>query len=331
LLVTRLAGGGAVPAEILYRSDAPHPGDAAPDGVAAWPPGTVIDLRSPGESRAGYQWPDGMTVHHVPLLPEAAVVSEVEDAQAAAGREHLCPVLCCIACKVFPSANLGLMQTFTERTGLRERKKLATRRALRRVALDLVAERGFAGVTVEDIAEAANVSPRTFFNYFPSKEAVLFGPADPARVTVLRQDVAHAAPGGTALEALRVVMADHAQAVADELSELGGDPVDWVRRMKQARTDPHLRAAHAAQMAMLERAIAEGLAERLGTDPERDPYPGLLAATATSVFRASIAFWAGSGGTVPLGHLIDQSFRALADGLPEDCELRYVMRNKEDH
>ena len=85
-----------------------------------------------------------------------------------------------------------------------------------------------------------------------------------------------------------MVMVSEAQRVADELSELGGDPADWLRRMKEARADPHLRAAHAAQMAMLERAIAEGLAERLGTDPERDPYPGLLAATAAGVLRASI-------------------------------------------
>src|SRR5271166_117204 len=75
---------------------------------------------------------------------------------------------------------------------LRERKKLATRRSLRRVALDLVAERGFTHVTVEDIAEAADVSPRTFFNYFPSKEAALFG-ADPDRVTTLRERVMHEA------------------------------------------------------------------------------------------------------------------------------------------
>jgi AcrR family transcriptional regulator len=209
------------------------------------------------------------------------------------------------------------------RASLRERKKAATRRSLRRHALDLVARRGFAHVTVEDIAEAADVSPRTFFNYFPSKEAALFG-ADPDRAASLRERLVREAPGAPALEALRIVIAGDAQAVADELSELGGDPVDWLRRMKEARSDPHLRAAHGAQMALVERAAAEGLAERLGVDPERDPYPVLLAATGAAVFRASISMWAGSGGAVPLPQLVDLAFRALADGLPEDCALRHV-------
>jgi AcrR family transcriptional regulator len=216
---------------------------------------------------------------------------------------------------------------------LRERKKLATRRQLRGAALHLVAEHGMANVTVEDIAAAADVSPRTFFNYFPSKEAVLFG-ADPDRIAALRERVVRQAPGEPVLDALRMVMVSDAQAVADELSELGGEPADWLRRMKQARADPHLRAAHAAQMAMVERAVTEGLAERLGTDPERDPYPGLLAATAAGVFRASMTFWAGSGGTVPLSQLIDLAFRALADGLPEHCALRQVTGNvtaRKDH
>jgi AcrR family transcriptional regulator len=213
---------------------------------------------------------------------------------------------------------------------LRERKKLATRRSLRRAALDLVTERGFAHVTVEDIAEAADVSPRTFFNYFPSKEAALFG-ADPDRITALRERVARLAPGEPALTALRLVMVEDARALAAELSELGGQPADWFHRMKSAHTDPQLRAARAAQMAMVERVIAEGIAERLGTDPDRDPYPGLLAATAAGVFRASISFWAGAGGTVPLEHLIDQAFRALADGLPERRDFHDITGKRDSN
>jgi AcrR family transcriptional regulator len=199
---------------------------------------------------------------------------------------------------------------------LRERKKLATRRLLRRAALDLVAERGLANVTVEDIAEAADVSPRTFFNYFPSKEAVLFG-GDPDRAATLRDRIASEAPGEPPLVALRTVMAQDSEEIAGELRSLGGDPGEWLRRMKVARTDPHVRAAHAAQMALIERAVGEGLAARLGSDLETDPYPWVLAAAAVGVVRACMAFWAGSNGPVQLSELIDQAFQALADGLPE--------------
>jgi AcrR family transcriptional regulator len=209
---------------------------------------------------------------------------------------------------------------------LRERKKLATRRLLRRAALELVAERGLANVTVEDIAEAAEVSPRTFFNYFPSKESVLFG-GDTDRAAELREGIAVAAPGGSALDAVRVVLTRDSETMADELRSLGGDPADWLRRMKVARTDPHVRAAHAAQMAMIERAIAEGLAARLGADQETDPYPGVVAAAAVSVVRACLSFWAGSGGATSLGQLIDEAFLSLAAGFPENSDLRRVTVN----
>lgn len=214
---------------------------------------------------------------------------------------------------------------------LRERKKLATRRQLRRVALDLAAERGLANVTVEDIAEAADVSPRTFFNYFPSKEAALFGGGgDPRRANELRASIASESPGAPALTVLRTVMSLDAEAITDEFRALGGDPADWLRRIKVAREDPHVRAAHAAQMSLIERAIGEGLAARLGADPETDPYPWVLAAAAVGVVRACTAFWASSGATVPLGRLIDQAFQSLACGLPEDGALRQVMADTAD-
>lgn len=58
---------------------------------------------------------------------------------------------------------------------IRERKKLQTRQAIHQASIDLVAERGLAGVTVEEICARADISPRTFFNYFPSKAAATLG------------------------------------------------------------------------------------------------------------------------------------------------------------
>ena len=210
------------------------------------------------------------------------------------------------------------------RPSLRERKKLATRRALRRAALDLVAERGFAHVTVEDIAEAADVSPRTFFNYFPSKEAALFG-ADTGRTEALRQRLIQTSPGESALAALRIVLMEEARARHEELRELGRDPASQLRRMRASQLDPQLAAARAAHMAMLETEVAGALAERLGVDPAQDPYPLVLAMAAMGIMRAAMSFWATSGGAVPLEQLIDGASRALAGGLREDCALRNVM------
>jgi AcrR family transcriptional regulator len=206
-------------------------------------------------------------------------------------------------------------------SSLRERKKQATRRALRRIALDLIAERGFSQVTVDDIAAAADVSPRTFFNYFPTKEAAIFG-ASAARLEALRDGIVHYAPGETALEALRQALVSEARARAADLTDLGGDPVAWLRRMKSMHSDVHLRAALASHMAMVERVLTEALAERLGTDSDRDPYPALLAAASTGVMRATMGFWADAGGALALDQLTDLACQALAAGLPEDCALR---------
>jgi protein-tyrosine phosphatase len=79
-----LAGGGVTRPGVLYRSDAPYPGDQDPGGAPVWPPGTVVDLRSPGEAEheglpGDYPWPPGTAVYQLPLLRRAAVVTGLDN------------------------------------------------------------------------------------------------------------------------------------------------------------------------------------------------------------------------------------------------------------
>ncbi len=78
------------------------------------------------------------------------------------------------------------MQATDPTLGLRERKKIRTRETIRREAFRLIEENGYAATTVEQIAEAAEVSPSTFFRYFPTKESVLLADdMDPAFLDAL--------------------------------------------------------------------------------------------------------------------------------------------------
>lgn len=217
------------------------------------------------------------------------------------------------------------MPTSTERPSLRERKKLATRRLLQRTALELVARQGYANVTVEDIAEAAEISPRTFFNYFPSKEAALFG-FDPEREEALRQRLVDQPATLSPLDALRAVFVEEVCTLSHELGELGGDAATWLRRMKEAQGDPQVMAARAAHAAKMERALAAGLAERMGVD-EEDPYPVLAVSAAMGAMRAAMRMWAQLGETIELAALVDAAFRALGQGLPPDC-LKELVNGK---
>lgn len=78
-----LTSGGQTRSGVLYRGDAPYPGDVVPDNVITWPPATVIDLRSAEESdRVGYTWPKGPVVHSHPLHDAAAPTQELPDTLA---------------------------------------------------------------------------------------------------------------------------------------------------------------------------------------------------------------------------------------------------------
>src|SRR5215210_3979483 len=89
--------------------------------------------------------------------------------------------------------------------GLRERKKARTREALHDAAMDLFSLRGFDGTTVEEIAAACEVSPRTFFRYFPTKEDVLFGESG-ERSAALVETLAAEPPHLTPLAAIHAAM-----------------------------------------------------------------------------------------------------------------------------
>ncbi len=99
--------------------------------------------------------------------------------------------------------------------GLRERKKQRTRRALRMAAIRLVAERGLDGVSVDEIAAAAAISTRTFFNYFPTKDEAIVG-LDPEDIREITEAVSARRADESRLEALREVMLQRAALVAPD-------------------------------------------------------------------------------------------------------------------
>ena len=142
-------------------------------------------------------------------------------------------------------------------SGLRERKKLATRIALHRAALQLVAERGLEHVSVDDIAARADVSPRTFFNYFPAKDDAVLG-LDPDVLTQQVQAFLLRPADETPIQALRAVAHDQAAEMATE-TEL------WPLRLRVIDAHPSLLGRLAASFGEAERARAEAIATRSGT------------------------------------------------------------------
>jgi AcrR family transcriptional regulator len=191
--------------------------------------------------------------------------------------------------------------------GLRERKKAETRRALASAALRLADEFGPDGVTVEAIAEAAGVSPRTFFNYFSSKEDAIVG-ITPAHSSELLTGLVARPEGEAPLDALRAT----AREVTGRL-EAGAD--DFVRRRNLFQRYPALAARHAAGFAKVERGLVEEIARRTGLDADLDTYPALVVAAALGAIRVAIGVWHERDRPRRLTELLDEAFDHLTQGL----------------
>jgi AcrR family transcriptional regulator len=193
--------------------------------------------------------------------------------------------------------------------GRRERKKLETRRRIRRAALDLALLRGVERLTVEEVTERADVSLRTFFNYFACKEDALIPETSDAAVE-LAAAVRARPPDEPPMRALAEAIggSEMLRAARDGRERL-------LSRQQLVRDYPSLLPRQLAQYAALERSLAEAVADRLQVSPEYDLRPALLAAIAGSAIRVAMHRWAVDP-TRPPHTLVAEAFAYCAEGLP---------------
>ncbi|GAA5119986.1 TetR/AcrR family transcriptional regulator [Pseudonocardia adelaidensis] len=197
--------------------------------------------------------------------------------------------------------------------GLRERKKEQTRAALSWAALRLAVERGLAGVTVDEIAAEAGVSPRTFNNYFASKyEAIVWRHLDRfAHVADQLRTRPTTDPLWTALtDAVRAVFGTPDPAAP-------GPPAEWTSGVRLLLAQLELRGEFVKASATAERELTAAVAERTGTDPDRDMYPRLVAAAAGAAVQVASEQWLRADPPVALASLLDDALRQFAAGLPD--------------
>jgi AcrR family transcriptional regulator len=194
--------------------------------------------------------------------------------------------------------------------GGRQRRKLRTRRALVEAALRLFTERGFEQTRIEDITEAAGVSPRTFFHYFASKEAVLHGD-HPGDLEELAKGIAARPPDEPVLVSVREVM-------LEVLKRYGAErEVHRVRYQLTLQT-PVLAAVALQQQQEWSELVASWAARRLGLDPRSDMRPALIADVCIAAARTAFAHWCVRGCVDDLCELTRESFRLLEAGLGLD-------------
>ena len=163
------------------------------------------------------------------------------------------------------------IDTNLAKVGLRERKKQQTRETIAEVALRLFAERGYDQTTLAEIAQAADVSPRTIFAYYENKEDILFC-HEGAFLGQLKERLAQRSAGTTTVDAIREFIASIPP--PDEQAML---------RKQIINNNPALQIKIRAHLGQLEPLLTESIAKDLGTGPG-DIRPPLLAASITAAF-----------------------------------------------
>ncbi|MGI5245827.1 TetR family transcriptional regulator [Dactylosporangium sp. CA-139066] len=189
--------------------------------------------------------------------------------------------------------------------GLRERKKQKTRWAIQEHAVRLFVQQGYDATTIEQIAEAAEISPSTFFRYFKTKEdAVIQDRYDELMAQAIR-----AAPAD--LKPLDVVR----RAFVESFAAIDPDEVEQVlQRARLQFSVPALRMRSLDNMQESIRYLAAPLAERLGREPDDFRCQAFIGACVGAMINAVLA-WAREGtNPAELRPLIEEALSVIADG-----------------
>jgi AcrR family transcriptional regulator len=189
--------------------------------------------------------------------------------------------------------------------GLRERKTVATRQALCDAALRLAVENGPERVTVEEIADAANVSRRTFSNYFGSKDEALLH-ADRMRMRELVGLVRARPASEPPWTALR-------RGALELHQRIGGPDPEWIARSRLLRTHPVLLGRLVAAHAEWERELAAEIARRLPPADDAPLRAQLMAATFLATLRIAVRSWLDDPSRGPLAEVVERSLRIAGE------------------
>ncbi|MFF2942488.1 TetR/AcrR family transcriptional regulator [Streptomyces niveus] len=191
------------------------------------------------------------------------------------------------------------------RLGLRERKKLKTRVAIREATYRLITDQGYEATTVEQIAAAAEVSPSTVFRYFPTKEdIVLTDEFDPVMEAAIRARPADEPP----LESLRAVLRQAVEAILADQSE------ELLQRSKMMLEIPAVRARMTETMAETSLLLSRAVADRTGRD-EGDLEVRVFTASVMAALREVTIYWAEHDQKENLAVLVDRALDSLEGGL----------------
>jgi AcrR family transcriptional regulator len=189
--------------------------------------------------------------------------------------------------------------------GLRELKKQRTRAAIQQAALRLFTERGYDATTTDQIAAAAEVSPATFFRYFPTKEDVVIqDDYDPLMVAALEDAPADLPPLSALRHAMRTAFA---QITPPEQRAI-------LERARLIMSVPALRAKSLDNMVATIDVLAPPMARRLGR-PDRDLAVRVYIGSVIGGWLAVVLEWIESDGALSLPDLMDSSLETLESGL----------------